>query len=113
MSRHYKLRLQDILDAIEKIQRYVADFSADTFKTNEQLVDSVTMNLFIIGEAANRIPTDIQDHYSEIDWRNIIGLRNIVAHEYFRINLDRIWDVIAVEIPLLQTQVQKILEEQD
>lgn len=109
MSRGYKLRLQDIFDAIVRVESYVGERDLAAFKAESIVVDSVTMNLVIIGEAANNIPDEVQVKYPETDWRNIIGLRNIVTHEYFRLNLDIIWNVIQVELPLLKQQVQVML----
>lgn len=105
MPRDSRQYLQDILDAIAKIEQYVSGFDIARFKADHLHVDGVTMNLIIIGEAANSIPDEIQQQYPEIDWRNITGLRNVIAHEYFRLNLDRIWDIVHVEIPLLKNQI--------
>lgn len=68
------------------------------------------MNLIIIGEAARNVPADIQQKYDDVKWRNIIGLRNVLTHEYFRLNLDRIWDIVKVALPELRQQVSFILQ---
>ena len=109
MSRGYKLRLQDILAAIARVESYMGERDLVAFKVEPIVVDSVTMNLMIIGEAANNIPDEVQAKYPKTDWRSIIGLRNIVTHEYFRLNLDIIWNVIQVELPLLKQQVKVML----
>lgn len=111
MSRDYKRRLQDILNAIAQIQDYVGESDIEHYKSDSMMIDSVNMNLLIIGEAARGVPESIQKQYPDVDWRNIIGLRNIITHEYFRLNLDLIWNVIQVELPLLKQQVQTILED--
>jgi uncharacterized protein with HEPN domain len=114
MSRRYDLRLKDILVAIKKIERYTTGIDTlEAFKADERLVDSVCMNLFVIGEAANQIPIDIQGMNPQIDWRNIIGLRNVLAHEYFRINLDRIWNAVQTDLPELSQNIEKLLEQLD
>lgn len=69
------------------------------------------MNLMVIGEAANHIPDEVKSQYPDIDWRNIIGLRNVVTHEYFRLNLRIIWNVVEVELPILAQQIQTILDD--
>lgn len=110
MSRNYRLRLTDILEAIDTIKEYIGDLNAEQFKNNRLLVDSVLYNLMVIGEAANNIPDEVQKRYSDVDWRNIVGLRNVVSHEYFRLNLDRIWDITQVALPEFREQVTMMLE---
>lgn len=111
MSRGYELRLQDILDAIDKIKRYTDGLDFAQFEVNSMVVDSVNMNLSIIGEAVRNLPVSLQMQYPQVDWRNIAGLRNIITHEYFRLNLARIWDVIENELPKLASQIKQILED--
>jgi uncharacterized protein with HEPN domain len=113
MSRDYRLYLNDILQAIAKINGYVQGQTLDQFKANNLTIDAVALNLMIIGEAARNIPDEIQKRHPAVDWRNIVGLRNIITHEYFRLNLDRIWNLIEVELPLLHEQINKILEENE
>ncbi len=109
MPRDFRLYLQDILDAIAKVERYSADLDLEQFKRDELHIDGINMNLIIIGEAANAVPDEIQQRYPQIDWRNVIGLRNAIAHEYFRLNLDRIWNIIEVELPELKQQIQDLI----
>jgi len=113
MPRDFKQSLQDILDAISKIERYTVGYDLERFKQDELHIDGINMNLIIIGEAANAVPEAIQLHNPDVDWRNIIGLRNAITHEYFRLNLDRIWNVVEVELPRLKQQVERILIDSD
>ncbi|MEO1288419.1 MAG: HepT-like ribonuclease domain-containing protein, partial [Chloroflexota bacterium] len=85
----------------------------EEFLENTMLIDSVNMNLMIIGEATKNLSTELQNQYTDVDWRNIAGLRNIITHEYFRLNLKLIWDVIENELPKLKEQVKEILEDID
>lgn len=104
--------MRDILDAIAKIRRYVGEADIETYKADDQMIDSVNMNLLVIGEAARGIPDNIRAKYPAVNWRNIIGLRNILTHEYFRLNLDIIWNVIEVELPQLETQIREIISKE-
>lgn len=113
MPRDSKQVLQDILDAIAKIERYTVGYDLERFKQDELHIDGITMNLIIIGEAANAIPEHIQMQNADVDWRNIIGLRNAITHEYFRLNLDRIWNVVEVELPRLKLQVNRMLADRN
>ncbi len=110
MSRSQKAYLQDIITAIDKIDIYVGELDLDEFITNQLVIDAVSMNLIVVGEAARNIPADIQQKYDDVEWRNIIRLRNVLTHEYFRRNLDRIWDIVKVALPELRQQVIAILQ---
>jgi len=99
-----------MLDAIDKIKRYTTNMDFEQYQNAPMLIDSVNMNLSIIGEAARNIPDEIQAQYPVIDWRNVAGLRNIITHEYFRLNLERIWDVIENNLPELEAQIHAIID---
>ena len=83
----------------------------DTFRADGRTVDAVVRNLEIIGEAAKNLPETVKDMTPDVEWFKIVGLRNILAHEYFGINLEIIWDIIITEIKPVKTAVQKLLEE--
>jgi len=76
------LLIEDIWEAVEKIERYVSGLNHDAFVKDDKTVDSVVRNLEVIGEAANRVPENIRSQYPEITWRKIIGLRNRIVHDY-------------------------------
>ena len=78
------LLVEDIWEAIEKIQRYVAGLDHDTFIKDDKTIDSVVRNLEIIGEAANRLPEDFRAQQPEIEWRKIIGLRKSHCSRLFQ-----------------------------
>jgi uncharacterized protein with HEPN domain len=82
------LLVEDIWEAIEKIQRYVAGLDHDTFIKDDKTIDSVVRNLEIIGEAANRLREDFRAQHPEIEWRKITGLRNRIVHDYFNIDVE-------------------------
>lgn len=111
MSRDFRLYLDDILEAIHQIQTYMADQDEGAFATDRKTQDAVIRNLEIIGEAVGNLPEQFQKTAPEIDWRKIKGLRNILIHEYFGINLPIIWDVVQSKLGLLETVCRKLLEE--
>ncbi|MBU6335642.1 MAG: DUF86 domain-containing protein [Chloroflexi bacterium] len=94
MPRDYRLYLEDILEAIARVERYTSDVDFVTFSADEMRVDAVVRNLELIGEAAKQIPRVQRDLMPAIEWRKIAGLRDIVAHQYFNLNLAIIWDVV-------------------
>lgn len=112
MPRDYRLYLEDILDSIHKIEVYTKGVSFDQLNLNSMLMDALLHNLEIIGEAAKHVPVEIKDKNPDVDWRRITGLRDIVAHEYFGVSLEIIWDVIQNKLPELQASIERIIKEE-
>jgi len=109
MPREYKIYLQDVLTAIQKIEKYVKNVSFSKFKSDDLKIDGVVRNLEIIGEAAKNIPSEVRGKHKEIEWKKISGLRDILIHEYFGVDLDVLWDIIQNKLPDLKKSVLKLL----
>jgi len=99
-----------MLGAIEKIQRYTSNTSYESFKNDELVQDATIRNLEILGEAAKKIPEETKQTYSDVEWRKVAGLRDILIHDYFGIDIVIIWDVIQNKLPSLQKSLRKIIE---
>lgn len=108
MPREYKASLNDILDAIRKIEKYVAKLSYHTFISDELIQDAVIRNLEIIGEAVKNIPQILKDGLPEVEWKKIVGLRDIITHAYFGIDEEIIWDIIKNKLPKLKAKINEI-----
>lgn len=111
MPREYKAYLKDILEAIRKIEKYTENISVDGFVKDELIQDGVVRNLEIIGEAIKNIPEDIKIRKSQVEWKKIAGLRDILIHGYFGIDIDIVWDIVKNKIPELKEKILKILSE--
>ena len=111
-DRSYVVYLNDILTSSEKILRYTRGKSFEDFISNEILIDAVVRNLEIIGEAAKRVPVRIRRKYSDVDWQKIAGLRDIITHEYFRVDYEIIWDIVSNKVSTLSAQIRSIVEKE-
>lgn len=102
MPRDFEVYLEDILQAIAKIRKYVAGLTRESFAQDTMRIDAVVRNLEIIGEAAKMVPESIRLQYPKIEWRKIAGLRDILAHHYFEVDLDIVWDIVQNKLPELE-----------
>ena len=110
MSRDLRLYLTDILIAGEKVLRYTEGMNFENFVADDRTFDAVIRNLQIIGEAVKNIPDDVRELNPEMEWRKIAGLRDILAHAYFQIEDEIIWDIVQNKIPALLGVVSQLLE---
>lgn len=108
--RDYRLYLDDISKAIKKIEKYTRGLSFAELKKKDLIIDGIARNLEIIGEAAKSIPGHIKEKYPGIEWKKISGLRDILAHEYFGIDLEVLWDVVKNKLPDLKKKISIILK---
>lgn len=106
----YKLFVEDMLESINKIERYTRGLTYDKFEKNEVVVDAVIRNLEIIGEAARNIPEEVRAKYPDIPWKRMIGLRNITIHEYFGVDLNIIWEIITKNLPETKPKIEAMLK---
>lgn len=113
VSRSAKDRLRDIIEACEKIIRNTAGTPRDIVFADELRLDGILLNLHVIGEAVKGLPGGLRDAHPEIPWRRIAGMRDFIAHAYFAVDLDIIWDTVTVDVPALRAQVAGILEPPD
>lgn len=104
-----KIRLKHILDAIVEIENYIKDNTLDDFVKNSMMRFACIKQMEIIGEASNHLSDNIKTKFSNIQWAQIIGLRNVFVHEYFGIDSRIVWDIIIYDIPELKNKIIAIL----
>jgi uncharacterized protein with HEPN domain len=104
-------RLRDILAAIDKIGRFAGDGRV-AFDNDERTQIWMVHYIQIIGEAARALSEDFQAQHPQIPWPQIIGMRHILVHDYFGIDLDEVWSVVERDLPELQREIEAILKAQ-
>ena len=110
MPRDWTIRIEDILESIGKIHRYLEGLTFDQFSADDRTVDAVVRNFGIIGEAVLHVPEDIRLAHPELPWPQMRGLRNLVIHEYFGISLEILWDTAQKDLPPLVDPLRQLLE---
>lgn len=110
LSRDVILFVDDVLNSISKIEKYIEGFDYNSFLKDIKTQDAVVRNLEIIGEAVKNISKYYKFDESIVPWRKIIALRNILAHEYFGINENIIWDVCVNKLSVIKKECEKLIE---
>ena len=105
MVRDHRLYLDDIIEAVRRIKEFTNDMDFDDFKADIKTQDAVVRNLEIIGEASGRLPEEVHLSAPEIEWRKIVGIRNILAHEYFGVDLEIVWKTVKEDLPILKERL--------
>ena len=108
MKKDFLIFLKHILESIELIEDYVKDTTEKEFLSNPQQQDAVIRRIEIIGEAIKNIPTENKDRHPGIPWKAISGMRDILIHEYFGIDLKLTWRVVELKIPELKEKIFEI-----
>ncbi len=110
MSEKDEANLLAIVDSAQKILRFSEEFhDADDFYNDEKSFDATMMNFVVIGEAVTKLNAQVLDSNPQVPWPKIKGLRNIVAHDYFGIDAEEIWQIIQNYVPMLINDIEAIL----
>lgn len=104
-----KIRLQHILDAIDEIHKYLVSADLPVFLENSMMRFACIKQMEIIGEASNHLSAELKSKFSEIEWVQIVGMRNVFTHEYFGIDSGLVWEIIKNDIPELKEKIERIL----
>jgi uncharacterized protein with HEPN domain len=112
-ERDVRLYLDDILEAIDKIERYTEGLNFEQFKKDDKTGDAVIRNFSVIGEAVKNIPPGVRKKYPDIPWKIIAGMRDKLVHEYFGIRYDVVWETIELRLPSLRVAIKKIMDQMD
>lgn len=110
-QRSPRVYLEDILQAMSKVRRFTAGLGFEQFLQDEKGVDAVLRNLEVIGEAARHVPDELKTRFPDVEWRRMTGLRNIITHEYFGVDLRIIWEIASKHLPEAEPRLQSMLDQ--
>lgn len=111
MRRDYKTLLEDIAEAADAVTEFTSGLTKDDLAADRKTRDAVIRNLEVIGEAVKKLPEDRRAAHPDVEWKRIAGLRDILIHDYFGIDLDIVWDVVQCKLPRLRRRVRQMLAE--
>jgi uncharacterized protein with HEPN domain len=110
MTRTEQDRLRDIRDAVEAIEGHIAGAGElDPDDVDPTLSDALLYQFVVLGEAVKHLSPETRESESDVPWQNVAGLRDMIAHEYFHIELERILDIVKRDLPTLKTAVERLL----
>lgn len=109
--RTWQLRVKDMLAAAERILALMSGKSLHDLEEDVSLLERVLFNFIILGEAANHIPEDVQGEHPEIPWKDVTGMRNVIAHGYFDVKITTVWGAITDDLPLLIPELERMLSD--
>ncbi len=107
--RDNSVYLREILDSINRIQDYIGDLTFEDLANDPLRQDGVIRQLEIIGEASRVLPPEFKSAYPDVPWQKMVGMRHVIIHEYFQVDLQVIWDTVKGDLPPLKKQIQEIL----
>lgn len=113
MSRSVRILLEDILESIDLIQGYVKGTAKHDFERDSMMQDAVFRRLEVIGQAVKELPSTLRAQNPGVPWKEITGTRDILAHEYFRVDAELVWDMIIYNLPALREEIRSLLDSRE
>ena len=100
--RDWRFRIEDIIEAIDKIEQYTNGIDFESWLKDEKTIDAVIRNIEVIGEASTHLPKEVQENFKDVPWGMMRGIRNILVHEYFGVDLEIVWKTMKQDLPILK-----------
>lgn len=112
MKREYTFFLKDILEAIDRIERFMGEKTFDSFVQDDMLTSAVVRQLEVIGEAAKNLPAAVRKRYPDVPWSSMARMRDRLSHGYWTVDYEIVWKVVKEELPALKPRLQEIYEKE-
>ena len=110
MKTDQSVFINHILDAINKIEKYIQGIDEEAFKNNDLVQDGVIRQIEIIGEAVKRLSDDLTSQSPDLPWQDIAGMRDKLIHDYFGVDIDTVWLTVKKDIPDLKQEIKRIIK---
>lgn len=110
VKKEPKIFLEHILDSINEIERNIDGMSEVKFSELTTIQDAIVRRLEIIGEATKNLPLSFRKKYSKIPWKKMAGMRDVLIHGYFGVDMELVWKIVQKDIPKLKKEISKLLE---
>ena len=111
MKRDVNLFIQDISDNINNIESFSKNLNKEKFESNKLRQNAIIRCLEIIGEAAKNILDSFREKYLDIPWRKVAGFRDVLSHAYFGVSIERVWNIIELDLPNIKKEIEKIIKD--
>ncbi len=110
MTKNFRVYIKQILEAILEIEQFTSNLTYEEFLANKMAIKAVSINLLLIGENAKMVPLEIKETYNQIPWKRLKAARNVLAHEYPKVEFRDLWDTAKSELPPLKPLLREILD---
>ena len=111
MAREYSDYVEDILSAMDKASSFIKGISFEDFKSDDKTIFALVRAIEIIGEATKHIPDDARQKYSEIPWKEMAGMRDVLIHDYISVDVETVWLTANDKIPQIRPMIEKMAKE--
>ncbi len=110
MKKNPLMFVSHILESFELIEEYAKNVTKEALEKNEMKTDAIVRRIEIIGEATKNIPNSLKTMYPDIPWKDMAGMRDIIIHQYYGVEIDEIWKVMKIDTPKIKKEIKQILK---